>query len=233
MIQLKKSMKKTFPTLAVDFFVLQRNRYVYMGLNRPLHYIENFAEVLQFIENLWNEKKNKDDLFIFCRYPEIMHLVKWRYDHLLTQKKFFLDVVAIPFKRISSNTKVLLKAFPTSAGYDLFAAERKVIAQHGRELIKPDLCLEIAKGYYGKVVGKSGLAIFKGILVFNGTVDSEYRGNICAVLFNFGNLSYVVEIGNRVGQFMVEKRNDIKFVGYHSLSDSDRSNNGFGSTLGF
>ena len=68
LIQLKKRMEKTFPTLTVDFFVSRHNRYVHMGLNRPLHSIENFAEVLQFIENLWNEKKtknkkNKDDLF--------------------------------------------------------------------------------------------------------------------------------------------------------------------------
>ena len=50
-------MEKTFPTLIVDFFVSRRNRYIHMGLNRPLHSFENFMEVLQFTENLWNEKK--------------------------------------------------------------------------------------------------------------------------------------------------------------------------------
>ena len=55
--QLKNAMEKTFPTLGVDFFVSRCNRYVHMGLNRPLHSIENFMEVLKFIENLWNEKK--------------------------------------------------------------------------------------------------------------------------------------------------------------------------------
>ena len=50
-------MEKTFPTLSVDFFVSRRNRYVHMGLNRPLYSIENFMEVLKFIEKLWNEKK--------------------------------------------------------------------------------------------------------------------------------------------------------------------------------
>ena len=132
-----------------------------------------------------------------------------------------------------SDTKVSLKAFPTSAGYDSFAAERKLIVPHGRELIKTDLCLKIPKGYYERVVGRSGLANFKRMLGFNGTADSEYRGKICIVLFNLSNLSYVVEIDNRIGKFMVEKRNDIKFVEYNSLSDSDKSNNGFGSTLGF
>ena len=126
-----------------------------------------------------------------------------------------------------------MKAFPTSAGYDLYAAERKTIVSHVRELIKTNLCLEIPKGYYGRVLGRSGLANFKGIFAFNGTVDAEYRGNVCVVLFNLSNFIYVVEKGHQIGQFIAEKRNDIKFVEYNSLSDSDQSNNGFGSTLGF
>ena len=51
MTQLKNAMEKTFPILTVNFFVSRRNRYVHMGLNRPLHSIENFMEMLQFIEN--------------------------------------------------------------------------------------------------------------------------------------------------------------------------------------
>ena len=115
----------------------------------------------------------------------------------------------------------------------MFTAERKTIVSHGREVIKTDLCLEIPKGYYGRVFGRSGLANFKGIFAFNSTVDAEYRGNVCVVLFNLSKFSYVVEIGNRIGPFIVEKRNDIKFVEYNSLPDSGWSNNGFGSTLGF
>ena len=61
--QLKKAMEKTFPTLSVDVFVSHRNCYVHMGLNRPLHSIENFMEVLQLIEKLWNEKKGLIFLF--------------------------------------------------------------------------------------------------------------------------------------------------------------------------
>ena len=149
------------------------------------------------------------------------------------KKKIFLDVVAISFKRISSNAKIPMKAFPTSAVYDLYAAERKTIVSHRRELIKSDLCLKIPKGYYGRVVGRAGLANFKGLFAFNGTVDAEYRGNVCVASFILSNFSCVVEIGNGIRQFIVEKRNDIKFVEFDSLPDSDRSNNGSGSTLGF
>ena len=115
----------------------------------------------------------------------------------------------------------------------MYAAKRKVIVPRGRELIKTDLCLETPKGYYGKVVGKSGLANFKGIFAFNGAVDSEYRGNIWVVLFNLSNFSCVVEVGSWTGQFLVEKRNNIKFIECKSLPGTDQSSNGFGSTLGF
>ena len=80
-------------------------------------------------------KKNGDKLFIFCQYPEIVHSVKWKYDYLLFKKKNFLDVVAMPYKRISSNVRVPLRAFPTLAGYDLYGAERKTIISHEREFI--------------------------------------------------------------------------------------------------
>ena len=135
-----------------------------------------------------------------------MHSVKWKYDYPSFKKK--IRCCTIPFKRISFDAKVPLKAFPTSAGYNLFAAERKTIVQHGRELIKTNLCLKISNGYSGRVVGRSGLANFKGIFAFNGTVNSEYRENVCVVLFNLSNFTYVVEIGNQIGQFIVEKRSD-------------------------
>ena len=82
-----------------------------------------------------------------------------------------------------------MKAFPTSAGYDLYAAERKTIVSHGRELIKTDLCLKIPKGYYQRVVERSGLTNFKWIFAFNGTLDADYRRNVCVVLFNLNNFS--------------------------------------------
>ena len=189
--------------------------------------------MLRFIENLWDEKENRQGRSIYflqvSRNSEFIQVEIW----LFFNEKKNLDVVGIPFKRISSNAKAPQKAFPTSARCNLFAAEGKSIISFGRELIKTDLCLEIPKGYYGRVVERSGLANFKGIFAFNCIIDSEYKENICVVLFNLSNFSYVVEIGNRIGQFLIEKRNDIKFVEYNSLSDSDRSNNDFVSTLGF
>ena len=65
-----------------------------------------------------------------------------------------------------------MKAFPPSAEYDFYAAERKTIVSHGSELVKTDLCLKIPKGYFVKVIRRSGQANFKGLFAFNSTVDA-------------------------------------------------------------
>ena len=67
LIQLKRAMEKAFPTLTVEVFVSRRNRYVHMGFNRPLYSIKSFMEVLQFTENLWNEKKKLERSFYFLQ----------------------------------------------------------------------------------------------------------------------------------------------------------------------
>ena len=58
--------------------------------------------------------------------------------------------------------------------------------------------MAIPKGYYGKIEGGSGLANTHGITVYNGTVDSDYRGKVCVVLFNLSDEEYIVETGNRI-----------------------------------
>lgn len=53
-------------------------------------------------------------------------------------------------------------------------------------------------GYYGIVVDYSGLALELGICIHNGTIDSDYRGVVCMILFNFSNEEYIVKKGNRI-----------------------------------
>ena len=91
----------------------------------------------------------------------------------------------------------------------------------------------IPTSFYGKIVGRSGLANIHGIVAFNGTVDADYRGTVCVLLFNLSDNEYIVEIGNRIAQLIIEKCYDVKFVEYNELPDTQRSVGGFGSSLGF
>ena len=82
--------------------------------------------------------------------------------------------MSIKRKTYSSNAHIPKRAYPGSPGYDLLLAETKVLKPWSRELIRLDLVMAIPKGYYGRIVGHSGLGNTHGITVHNGTTDSDY-----------------------------------------------------------
>ena len=115
--------------------------------------------------------------------------------------------------------KVPLRAYPTSTGYDLYAAESKILKAKERVLIKVELSFAISPGYCGRIIERSVLANVHGIVAFNGTVDADYRGTVCVLLFNLSDNKYKVEIGNQIAQLVIEKCYDVSFVEYNELPD--------------
>ena len=98
--------------------------------------------------------------------------------------------------------------------------------------------MAIPKGYYGAIVGRSGLANRLGIVAFPETVDAGYRGVVGVKLFNFSDECYKVEIGNRIAQIIIQKCYNVHFVEcsaveFEKCCDTERGRNGFGSSLGF
>ena len=81
----------------------------------------------------------------------------------------------IPFKRYRTDARTPLKAYPDSAGNDLYANETKLLPARGRARVSVDLKLAIPKGFFGLITGRSGVALYKGITAFNGTIDVGYR----------------------------------------------------------
>jgi dUTP pyrophosphatase len=79
---------------------------------------------------------------------------------------------------------------------------------------------------------RSGLAIKKGITVLNtpGTVDSDYRGEICVILINLSDEQFVVEPGMRIAQMVIAPVFRLNFEVVNELSDTERGAGGFGST---
>ena len=130
-----------------------------------------------------------------------------------------------------------LKAYPDSAGSDLYANETKLLPAQGRVRVSVDLKLVIPKGFLGQIAGRSGVALFKGILPFNGIVDAGYRDRIYVLLLNFSDDDYTIEKGNRIAKIIIQRYyNNIKFVEYGDSEQFPESVGGdkrFGSSLGF
>ena len=102
----------------------------------------------------------------------------------------------------------------------------------GRALVPTGLYLEIPSGYEVQVRPRSGLAARKGVTVLNapGTIDSDYRGEVCVILVNLGSEPFVVERGERIAQLVLARHEKIEWEAADSLEESARGGGGFGST---
>ena len=122
---------------------------------------------------------------------------------------------------------------PGSSGYDLRAAvEEPLVLQPGKLCMVPTgFRLEIPVGFEAQVRARSGLAAkFQvGVLNSPGTIDSDYRGEIKVLLFNFSEQAFTIERGDRIAQ-MVFARIHHPQLELRNLSETERSGGGFGST---
>ena len=121
-----------------------------------------------------------------------------------------------------------------SAGADLRAAvgEDIVIAPGGRALVPTGFSVEIPAGWEGQVRPRSGLAARFGLTLLNspGTIDSDYRGEVCVLLVNLGADPFVVRRSERIAQLVVAPAPRVRFVEAEELPESARGAGGFGST---
>ena len=92
-----------------------------------------------------------------------------------------------------------------AAGYDLYACEDTVIPKGGRAIVQTGISIAVPEGHYGRVAPRSGLAVKHGIDVGAGVVDSDYRGLLGIVLFNFGVDDFECKAGDRIAQLVLEK----------------------------
>jgi dUTP pyrophosphatase len=130
----------------------------------------------------------------------------------------------------------LLPAYHTegSAGMDLLAAVdgEVVIPPMGRALIPTGVALSIPPGAEGQVRPRSGLAIRHGVTCLNspGTIDSDYRGEVCVILANFGGEPFPVRRGDRVAQIVFSRALRARLSVVEELDGTERGPGGFGHT---
>ena len=93
-----------------------------------------------------------------------------------------------------------------SAGLDLSSVETCTIFAHGKRIVGTGLRVAIPTGHYGRIAPRSGIAATHFIDVGAGVIDEDYRGEICVLLFNFGNDDYHINAGDRI---VINKLNNI------------------------
>lgn len=122
-----------------------------------------------------------------------------------------------------------------SAGLDLraFLPEGSITMEPlQRCMVKTGLFIELPVGFEAQVRPRSGLALKKGITVLNspGTIDADYRGEICVILINLSQEQFVINDGERIAQMVVARHEQAELVEVHELTDTERGAGGFGHT---
>ena len=123
-------------------------------------------------------------------------------------------------------------ATPLSAGVDLRANIESPIELRPmeRRLVPTGLFLALPPGYEAQVRPRSGLAIKHGITVLNapGTIDADYRGEVCVILINLSDEPFVIADGERIAQMVIAHHEQAEWEQVEFLSETERGSGGFG-----
>lgn len=122
------------------------------------------------------------------------------------------------------------RAHDTDAGLDLMAKERVKIWPGMSACIDTGVHIELPHGYYGKIESKSGLNVKHNIVSCGGVIDEGYTGSVVVKLYNLGDKAYVFNPGDRVAQLVIQPYIAPELEVTECLSETDRGNNGFGSS---
>jgi len=121
-----------------------------------------------------------------------------------------------------------------SAGMDLRAnlEEKIILKPMERKLIPTGLFVELPIGYEAQIRPRSGLSIKKGVTVLNspGTIDADYRGEICVILINLSSEDFIIEDGERICQMVIAAHTQAAWIKVDVLEATDRGAGGFGHT---
>lgn len=123
-------------------------------------------------------------------------------------------------------------ATPQSAGVDLRANIESPIELRPmeRRLVPTGIFMALPPGYEAQVRPRSGLAIKHGITVLNtpGTIDADYRGEVCVILVNLSDEPFVIADGERIAQMVIARHEQAEWQEVEVLSETERGAGGFG-----
>jgi dUTP pyrophosphatase len=121
-----------------------------------------------------------------------------------------------------------------ASGFDLCACLDKpvVLQPGGRSLVPTGLALEIHPGMEAQVRPRSGLAVRQGVGLVNapGTIDSDYRGEVCVILINWGEEPVTIRSGDRIAQLVFARVEPVRLRWTPQINDTARGVGGFGHT---
>ena len=141
---------------------------------------------------------------------------------------------SVRVKLLKTGAKLPTYGTAEAAGADLYAClEESVLIAPGETVFVPTgIALEVPKHCAGLIYARSGLACKRGLAPANkvGVIDSDYRGEICVVLYNHGKEAQTIANGDRIAQLVITPVLQPAYELAEELDQTQRSSGGFGST---
>jgi dUTP pyrophosphatase len=146
--------------------------------------------------------------------------------------------IIIEIRVLPHGEGLALPAYQTAhaAGLDLLAAVPDgaplVLAPGRHAMVPTGLSIAVPEGYEAQVRPRSGLAARHGVTVLNspGTIDADYRGEVCVLLINHGLEPFTIRRGERIAQMVIAAVVRAEFRVATALTTTERGSGGFGST---
>lgn len=140
----------------------------------------------------------------------------------------------LKIEKLAHNTYLPEYQTEGAAGMDLCAAieEAVTLKPLERRLIPTGIKIELEHGFEAQVRPRSGISIKHGISLINcvGTIDEDYRGEVCVPVINLSNEEYTIQPNERIAQMIIAKVEKAKILVVQELSQTERATGGFGST---
>ena len=135
----------------------------------------------------------------------------------------------VKFKLAHPSAKLPRRSTAGAAGFDLCSVERVDVPANCQVTIDTGVAMAIPPGWFGRIMPRSGWAVRHGVNIHAGLIDSDFRGTVMVCMINHGARPLEIKEGDRIAQ--------IVFCPYLSdavqvdeLDDTERGENGFGST---
>jgi len=139
-----------------------------------------------------------------------------------------LDVIR--FKQLDPRAVLPRRGSVLAAGLDICSIEDLEIQPKQRAMVRTGLAVAIPPGFYGRVAPRSGLAAKNGLDVLAGVIDSDYRGELCCLLYNTGDEVISLPAASKICQLIIEQIITPEAVWANDLDSTVRGAGGFGST---
>jgi dUTP pyrophosphatase len=141
-----------------------------------------------------------------------------------------ITLEVLRFKQLDSRAVLPRRGSALAAGLDICSIEDLALGPKQRVTARTGLAVAIPPGFYGRIAPRSGLAAKNGLDVLAGVIDSDYRGEVCCLLYNTSDEVIQLAAGSKICQLIVEQIITPEAAWASDLDETARGAGGFGST---